>query len=534
MSSRTLPKLRRVDRLALGITLVTAAAVRFAGLGADPLWIDEMRGFFGQNGLPILREVRETFGPIDPPLSYVLLRAMAALPFSVETSLRILPAVCGVIEVLEVWLLLRMTVPRWRLAAPLGAALMALAPFAVRYSQEARYYTMASAFELGSFIAAIAVARTGSRRAWLVWVAISIGSVYTHVLGWYWLGLQVVALALLARRSNRQTDGALRPPPLRAIVAAVGAVVVGFLPWAAYSASYWLTGAAASNDPRVRAVSAPPPDFGLDFLNRLVHGLVADAPRGFNVLVVIVLLCAIAAPMLCRGPERRAAFVAWGYLLVTTVVVSALYRVVGTYFAVRRYEFLLPILLSCTALGVVGLHDRLAGRSRGRRVLASATTGALIVTLIVTSAIGSVQELARDKPDYRAVAREVNEAPRSTVIVVGSFSRGPETAWEPVLRRYLGALGVRRELISVSDLGKERVRASGRVLWITGAATDDPRFTVERLNDTGALLTISGDSSYGAIVTPVFILRSTYVNRAELARESQVIQRLPWVTKVWP
>lgn len=77
-----------------------------------------------------------------PPLWALLLRGWSQLAGQSEFALRLLPAFAGTLIVVSLWRLLRSLWPNDYAFAMISAALVALAPVLVYYSQEARMYTL--------------------------------------------------------------------------------------------------------------------------------------------------------------------------------------------------------------------------------------------------------------------------------------------------------------------------------------------------------------------------------------------------------
>ena len=208
----------------LGIVLL-AFALRAAGLAAQELRGDEAFGyFFSLRPLPDM--VNATFELREPhPLaSYVLQQQWLAWAGSSEYALRFTSLWFGV---LAVALLGRLA---WRLALPhpvslLGMALLALSPYAVWHSQDARMYSMSLALTLASTWLAL---EWLSRRRWpwgLAYVAAGWLALHTHYFGGFVLLAQSLFVALRVWSL---------PRPWRTLggwVALQGLLALLYLPW---------------------------------------------------------------------------------------------------------------------------------------------------------------------------------------------------------------------------------------------------------------------------------------------------------------
>lgn len=143
-------KLRLRQRPALGLILLAGAALRLFRLGADSLWYDETVSA-ALAGSPLPELIRHTAGDIHPPGYYILLRGWLLLTgyptghadpggMGLEFVAGFFSLFFGVLLIALVYALAR------RLAGPrvaiIAAALTALSPYNVWYSQEVRMYTL--------------------------------------------------------------------------------------------------------------------------------------------------------------------------------------------------------------------------------------------------------------------------------------------------------------------------------------------------------------------------------------------------------
>ena len=156
----------RRARLAIVAIVLAALALRVARLGHESFWIDELNAVHLARSGGVLHAVR-SFGPFEPPLSHLLVAVSLKLPFGAETAARLPMALFGAVEVLALYLLARELTKRISIAL-LAAGLLAVAPFSVRYSQEARYYTMFSALQLLSWWMLLRALRGEEARVGLV------------------------------------------------------------------------------------------------------------------------------------------------------------------------------------------------------------------------------------------------------------------------------------------------------------------------------------------------------------------------------
>ncbi len=142
---------------------VLAGGLRLHKIDAQSFWYDEGNSArIAERSLQLI--VEGAAGDIHPPFYYVLLHYWRAAFGESEAALRALSAACGVLLVLFTGLIARSMFDRR--TGLIAAVLMAVSPFAVYYSQEARMY-MLLALEAGvstwALVALVALERQDAR-----------------------------------------------------------------------------------------------------------------------------------------------------------------------------------------------------------------------------------------------------------------------------------------------------------------------------------------------------------------------------------
>ncbi|MGH7499289.1 MAG: glycosyltransferase family 39 protein [Gemmatimonadales bacterium] len=170
------------------------AVLRFYRLGQNSLWIDEVAS---------LRTASEAFWSIpaaamrhnafEPPLYFWLLHIVERSFGDGEVSLRFISAMAGALTIPMVWLMMRELSQR-RDVATLCAALLALNPLHMWYSQEARPYALLVLFASAGLFALVRARRTGSPWLWGAFAVCSSLAMLTHPVGivvpmvaWVWV-----------------------------------------------------------------------------------------------------------------------------------------------------------------------------------------------------------------------------------------------------------------------------------------------------------------------------------------------------------
>jgi 4-amino-4-deoxy-L-arabinose transferase-like glycosyltransferase len=227
----------RQFRIASGGVLLVALVARLYQLGGQSFWVDEI-GPVGVARSPQLLERVRLAGPWEPPLSHVFVRLALALPLPFETAARFPSAMFGVLEVAAL-MLVAYEATRRRSVTLLAGGLLAVAPFAVRYGQEVRYYTTLSALGLVTWWLLLRALRSGTWPWWIGYgVAIGVLGLVHPFTGVILCFQGVAVLASLVWRSRNRR-------PIWSVVAryTIGVLVAAVIvaPWVVYGASYWLT-----------------------------------------------------------------------------------------------------------------------------------------------------------------------------------------------------------------------------------------------------------------------------------------------------
>lgn len=205
---------RRLPVLGAVVLLVLAGASRFIGLGALDPWQDEVLSF--QTSSDLLPKLMSWVTPgndVHSPLPFIEIKLVRAALGSSDVALRLPAAAYGVAGVLAFYLVVGRCVT-WAIGFA-GALLLALNPFVLEWSREARMYSHWLFYALLAIGVAYAAVQRGDRGArdalnWRWWLlgllfmllhASSVSAIMTIGAIGLWLGL--VALSELMRRSGR-------------------------------------------------------------------------------------------------------------------------------------------------------------------------------------------------------------------------------------------------------------------------------------------------------------------------------------------
>ncbi len=400
-SLRELARTRsRAFWIVAGLTLL-AAVLRFATLGVQAYHHDEivtasrvLRGSFPHAMDAV------GFSESAPPLYYALAWVWTQVTGTGEYGLRSLSAVAGVATVPVAYLLgLEL---RGRRAGLMAAALVAVNPMLLWYSQEARGYALLALLCAISLLYCARAQRHGRRRDFTLWGIASGLALSTHYFAVFAVAAE--ALLLLRRRGRASLAGLW-------IVALFGLLLA---PLAIHQMSYghaeWISNFSLGH--RVWETAAT-------FVVGETGDIIARPERPVLALVPLLLTLAALALLILRGDraERRAAAI--------PLAVSA--AAIG-----------IPLLLALAPFGkdfvlarnvLPALAPLLVAVAIGATLPAALRLGTILGAALLAYSLGFCiwASFSPDlqRPDWEAVAAEIGEpeAPRATVTwVLGEAS----------------------------------------------------------------------------------------------------------------
>jgi mannosyltransferase len=171
-----------------------------------------------------------------PPLYYTMLHYWMAAAGQSEVAVRFVSVFFNLLTVAIVYRLARSLGGEERVAR-VAALLVAVNPYLVWQSQDARMYTLLTAACAASFLLAIRVWQAllaqdrAPRPLWLAYLAVTLLSLYSHYGAIFALLAQNVALlGWLVLRQGRRTRFWISPPMRNWLLGQV-TVAAGFLPW---------------------------------------------------------------------------------------------------------------------------------------------------------------------------------------------------------------------------------------------------------------------------------------------------------------
>ncbi|HUE25602.1 MAG TPA: glycosyltransferase family 39 protein [Solirubrobacteraceae bacterium] len=398
----------------LAAITIVGAALRFATIAHQSYWYDEAT---------TVRELHRSFGGLlhavahqesTPPLYYVLAWVWAKVFGTGEAGLRSFSALAGVAAIPVAYLCGRELVSR--AVGLVAAALTALSPFLIWYSQEARAYMLLGLLCGLSFLFFVRSLRQPSTRNLGWWAASSSLAVLTHFFAGFLVAPEAIWLLIAVRR--------------RAAVIAVGVVAViqaALIPLLVGDVGHPLLGWIKGFPLLVRIKQAPVA-FGLGTLyldgSLTTQGLIIGAA----LIVVVVALVWFGADR----AGRRGAIVA-GTVVLTTLLVPLLLAAVGHDYYIARnligawIPLAVLVAIACTATRTLPLGA----------ALATLLAGAFVFAQVKVESNYNYQ-----REDWSGVAGALGRASGQRAIVApdsGAFATVPLSLYLPGSRQPSGS-----------------------------------------------------------------------------------------------
>ncbi len=381
----------------LAVVIAIGAILRFGTISSQSYWLDEAT---------TVHEMQLSFGSLlhqvhvnetTPPLYFVLAWLWAKVFGTSEAGLRSLSALLGTAAIPITYLCGRELVSR--AAGLVAAALAALSPFMIWYSQEARSYMLFAVLCGLSFLFFARALRDPSHRNLAWWAVASAAAILTHFFAGFLIAPEGLWLVLAVRRRSTLVAAA-----------AVAAVQVAVLPLAIGDTSHPLSWIKAF--PLSVRIKQVPVDLGLGSLYQ--SSLVTDGLLGAGALALIVLTLLLVGG---DRPQRRGAAIAAAIAAVVIIVPIVLAQVGSDYVVPRNFApawIPLAVLLgaACTV---------------PRARLAGAALAVVLLASFVYAGVRIGSEPQYQRPDWRGVAAALGTAagPRAIVAYDSGFASQP-------------------------------------------------------------------------------------------------------------
>jgi mannosyltransferase len=389
-------------RTALAGVVLLAAALRFSTLGVQSLWLDEaftvdvVRRSFGG----MFSAIANTEG--TPPLYYCVAWLWSKLFGTGAWGVRSLSALLGTAAIPVAYAAGRELVSER--AGLITALLVAVNPWLVWYSQEARSYALLVLLGAAALYYFARALHHGSRRDVVLWAALSALALLTHYFAVFLAGAEATWLAVAFRRRGRPLAD------LAVSAAGIAAVGAALTPLALDQRSGGRQ-AFITHFPRGTRVSDLPKHMLAGELGGPVHGFVPAA--GVFVVIAACLVLTRAAPR-----ERDGALTALALAAAAVAVPLVMSFTKWDYFFARNLiELTVPVLIF-TAGGLAA--------ARAGWIGPAALAGLCAVWMTVNIAVPLDSKLQRD--DWRGAVKAMGQAGAARVVVTTPDFQGTPLA----------------------------------------------------------------------------------------------------------
>ncbi|MGQ9676376.1 MAG: glycosyltransferase family 39 protein [Chloroflexota bacterium] len=354
----------------VGFITLFGAGLRLYGLADKSLWLDEAVLYWVSRGGPLDVVSQNATQNSAPPLFALLVSVVSAFGDS-ELALRLLPALAGIASVPALYWLCRQFLPRD--ASYFCALLAAIAPAQIRYSQQAREYSLAFAIAIVMLIAYYRYLSNPSGRNWYLLV----GSWSVGVLSQYGLALLLLALDLILalwlgakaeRRRLLTRFAAAQVLPLLTCLVVYELALRHQFSWAGFGAS-----------PTSNYLSSAYWEGSLHSLSRLAFVNTLEIFSFAHPLsILFVPLCLIGLVLAAMLPSGRVAVAMFAVPMLVTFAAACARAY--PYHGQRQVIYLAPMIYVLAGFGYTCLL-----RMGPRRVLALVVALALVLSGVASS-----------------------------------------------------------------------------------------------------------------------------------------------------
>jgi mannosyltransferase len=452
-TKRTAPAYATVLWAVAGLTAL-GVALRFASLGLQSYHHDEVitaARVIPGSFVHMLREVKASES--NPPLYYVLAWGWAKMFGTGEVGLRSLSALFGAATVPVAYFAGRELAGRR--AGLIAAAIVAVNPMLIWYSQEARSYALLVFFVAVSFVFFARSLHTRDWRDLALWALSSALALSSHYFAVFAIAIEAAWLLVALRERWRVVLPAIGGVVavglalLPLITSQINPTHIGWIDHSALLTRLWET--------------------GVSFLVGETGHVIAEPPRERYALIPVALIAVALLLAFLRGNSRERRGALLGLVVGFGVVLLASgAALVGKDYVVERN--LLPALVPLGVAAGVGF-----GASGARRV------GLVLATVLcsywVAFDVHVTQTPNLQRPDFRALTEQLGPAVRPRAIVTWKLAADPiEFYLKDGAERMYGGTQPIREVDVIS-----KPLAAGRPVHIPASFHPTERIRLQRL-----------------------------------------------------
>jgi mannosyltransferase len=415
-----------------GLTALGVAA-RFASLDVQSFHHDEVitaARVIPDSFADMLRQVKGSES--NPPLYYVLAWGWAKAFGTDEVGLRSLTALFGAATVPLVYCIGAELASRR--AGLIAAALVAVNPMLIWYSQEARSYAILVFFCAASLLFFARALRTRSGRDLALWALASALALCSHYFAIFAVAIEALWLLVALRSRWRLVLPAIGGVVvvglalLPLITAQVNPTHIGWIDFTPLSGRFFQT--------------------GISFLVGETGHVIAEPPRERYALLPVILIAVALLLVALRGSGRERRGASLGLVVGLGVAVLALVAaLVGKDYVVERN--LLPALVPLAVAAGIGFAS-----DRARRL--GLFLAVVLCAYWIAFDVHVTQTPNLQRPDFRAITEELGEPRVPRAVVTWKLAADPVRFYlqDHAQRIYSGDTPMREiDVISKSTIG---------------------------------------------------------------------------------
>ncbi|MBI4049667.1 MAG: glycosyltransferase family 39 protein [Candidatus Doudnabacteria bacterium] len=231
----------------LAVILILGALLRLYHNTAVALWHDEAFSALYTRDYGWGEMMYRIGLDVHPPLYYILLKFWTLIFGHSLISLRGLSILLGVLTIWIGYVLVKKISGSEKFALYAGL-LLALNPFQIQYSLEARMYTLGTFLVLASSYLLLKALETNQRKYWIWYAVAAAASLYTHYFLFFSVAAQILYLIYVLAKSEKFSLSLIKSQKFINAAIAGAVMLILYLPWIPtfivqnqrVAASYWI------------------------------------------------------------------------------------------------------------------------------------------------------------------------------------------------------------------------------------------------------------------------------------------------------
>lgn len=364
-----------------------------------------------------------------------------------------------------------------------GAFLLSISPLHIRYSQDARFYSLLLLLSLFSLYFLYRGIFDKDRKWWIGFTICSVLNVYNHLFAllvllgeivfvaglWLaesWLPVRRATLAKQVGDSDKNVDASDRGVG-SALVVSLAMIALSYAPML----PHLLRGLAG------RKGLGGTPTGGISFTSSFLIQQLDAWGIGSGWAILVLLIPFLIGVIVCARAQRRQLWLGFCWLAVPFGVLSLL--PVHHRFRPRYVLFMLPLYLLFVGRGLTVTSEVINARLLGARLWRREVVLAMFLLAIALLSVPEVRAYyAEDRANWRAAAALLarNIPPGNVIVSPGAFA-------QVVLPRYEASLGEVSIVIGGSEIFLSPGRDSQGGIWFVGLQEEGRRAIESELKE---------------------------------------------------